>query len=139
MLSYARHHRLFKLSLSDALTWDLFHEPHIGRRLTLNDAREVMEFMRTKEGARTEWVDGKSGKGKADLCWVWWRRPEEWAEMLEKWVDDTAQRGGVLTLYEICEGEGSRGTGESFMVFDVGELWRGRGGARRFGACCAWD
>ena len=70
----------------------------------------MINFMRTKDDGRAEWVDGKAGKG--DVCWIWWRRGEEWAEMLEQWVDETGQKGSVLTLYELSEGEGTRGTGE---------------------------
>ncbi|KAI9851663.1 MAG: hypothetical protein M1838_003132 [Thelocarpon superellum] len=110
ILSYCRHHRLFKLSLSDALEWDLFCNKTIQRRLSLNDARAVIDFMRTKEG-RAEWADaGKGGKGEGNVCWIWWRRAEEWAELLEHWVDETGQKNTVLTFYELTDGEMSRGT-----------------------------
>ncbi|KAI9758675.1 MAG: Lanosterol synthase (Oxidosqualene--lanosterol cyclase) [Chaenotheca gracillima] len=112
ILSYARHYRLFKLSLSDAVEWDIFHNRRIGRRLSLKDVREVVEFMVKNEG-RAEWVapSGKGGSaGGKEVCWVWWRKPEEWAEILEGWVEETGQKNSVLTLYELTEGEGTRGT-----------------------------
>lgn len=116
ILAYCRHHRLFKLALSDALNWDLFHSSALSRRLSLKDAREVIDFMRTEEDGRAEWV------GKSDVCWVWWRKPEEWAEMVERWVDDTAQKQTVLTLYELTAGETTRGTGESGWSGDGGDV-----------------
>ncbi|KAI0113284.1 ESCRT-II complex, vps25 subunit [Daldinia grandis] len=117
ILSYTRQHRIFRLSLSyeGAPYEDLFRNRKLGRSLRLSDAREVLEFMR-KEG-RAEPVaagkDGGSGNGGAgagDVYWVYWRTPEEWAGLVEAWVDETAQKGAVLTLYELTDGEGTRGT-----------------------------
>jgi ESCRT-II complex subunit VPS25 len=109
VLAYCAHHRLFKLSLSSPQTEELFHNRKIDRRLATADAREVLEFMR-KDG-RVEFVDGKGG----EVVWVYWKTPEEWARELEEWVDGTAQRGTVLTLYELTQGEGTLGTGESLF------------------------
>lgn len=126
VLAYCRHHRLFKLSLSSAISdplssttttdplstpdtataTDLFHNRALNRRLSLADAREVLDFLR-RDG-RAEPVDGSGG---GDVVWVYWRTPEEWAGLVEGWVDETAQRGGVLTLYELREGDATRGAG----------------------------
>ncbi|KAG8686329.1 hypothetical protein FRC09_014198 [Ceratobasidium sp. 395] len=32
---------------------------------------------------------------------VYWRRPEEWAEALHDWANQTGQLNTILTLYEI--------------------------------------
>jgi ESCRT-II complex subunit VPS25 len=125
VLAYCRHHRLFKLSLSSAIsdplatstttatttdthtdTTDLFYNRQLNRRLSLADAREVLDFLR-RDG-RAEPVDGTT---TGDVVWVYWRTPEEWAGLVEAWVDETAQRGGVLTLYELREGDATRGAG----------------------------
>lgn len=141
VLSYCRYHRIFKLSLSQTSptttatatttatttnathldTEELFHNRRLGRRLAPADVREVVEFMR-KDG-RAEWVGGEGGaaRGAGDVVWVYWRTPEEWAALIEGWVDETAQKGTVLTLYELTEGEGTRGTGESYaMLYQTG-------------------
>lgn len=84
ILSYCRHHRLWRLSVVDAIDTPLFHNPKLKKRLSLADAREVLDWMSRKEGGeRVEWV-GKEGQ-KA-VCWVYWRRPEEWAGVLSDWV-----------------------------------------------------
>ncbi|GAW13999.1 hypothetical protein ANO14919_033910 [Xylariales sp. No.14919] len=113
VLAYCAHHRLYKLSLTAPATEDLFHNRRINRRLSLADAREVLEFMR-RDG-RAEFV--RSGRGAAgddgdggDVAWVYWRTPEEWAALVEAWVDETAQKGTVLTLYELSQGEDTTGT-----------------------------
>ncbi|KAL2274871.1 hypothetical protein FJTKL_02693 [Diaporthe vaccinii] len=135
VLSYCQHHRIFKLPLSPISTStttasslsnaaptsgsnanaaeDIFFNRRLNRRLALADVREVIDFMR-KDG-RAEYVGGEGGAaGTAgaggDVVWVYWRTPEEWAALVEGWVDETAQKGTVLTLYELTEGEGTRGT-----------------------------
>ncbi|KAI0813068.1 ESCRT-II complex subunit-domain-containing protein [Xylaria sp. FL0064] len=126
ILSYCAHHRLFKLSLTSPQTEELFHNRRIDRRLSLADAREVLEFMR-RDG-RVEFiapssrglgglggigglgVGGGDEEGGGDVVWVYWRTPEEWAALVEAWVDETAQKGTVLTLYELSQGEGTIGT-----------------------------
>lgn len=78
--------------------------------------------MATPEGGnRAEWINaGKKaddggggagagvGSGGAGKVWIYWRRPEEWAALLEEWVDRTAQKGSVVTLYEITESDATR-------------------------------
>ena len=80
-------------------------------------------------GNRAEFVSSSAGgrgakkveEGEGGRAWIYWRRPEEWAALLEEWVERTGQRGTVLTLYEIVEGEGS--AREEFRGMDV-ELLR---------------
>lgn len=131
VLAYCRHHRIFKLPLTPdsgpsttaaAATSDLsapapasadelFHNRRINRRLALADVREVIDFMR-KDG-RAEYVsDG------GDVVWIYWRTPEEWGTLIEAWVDSTGQKGTVLTLYELVEGEATESTGKIFPCFD---------------------
>jgi ESCRT-II complex subunit VPS25 len=105
ILSYAKHHRLFKLSLSSAAESDLFSNRRINRHLGPADIREVVDFMR-KDG-RAEYAGGAAG----DVVYVYWRKPDEWAALVEAYLEDTAQKGSVLTVYELTDGDGTRGTG----------------------------
>lgn len=68
------------------------------------------------ERGRLEWIDLQSirkrekdkdslNKGEGDEAWVWWRTPEEWAQDIIKWVEETGQRNRVLTFYELLEGD----------------------------------
>ncbi|EFY90500.1 hypothetical protein J3458_000629 [Metarhizium acridum] len=107
ILSYAKHHRLFKLSLSSASDSDLFSNRRIDRRLAPADIRQVVDFMR-KDG-RAEYAGGDKSRD-GDVVYVYWKKPEEWAALVEAYVEDTAQKGSVLTLYELTDGEGTRGT-----------------------------
>ncbi|KAK4241739.1 ESCRT-II complex subunit [Achaetomium macrosporum] len=105
-------------------TTELFYNRRINRRLSLADIREVIDFLR-RDG-RAEYVaggDGSSGSSAGgggaeggvggaggDVVWIYWRTPEEWASLVGGWVDSTGQKGSVLTLYELVEGDGTRGT-----------------------------
>lgn len=125
--SYCRAHRIFSLSLVDALSTPLFHNTTLSRQLSLRDAKAVLTWMASAEGGnRAEHISSSGKKKAADegeggRFWIYWRRPEEWAAALEEWVDRTGQKGVVLTLYEIVEGEASER--EEFKGMDM-ELLR---------------
>ncbi|EGR47354.1 uncharacterized protein TRIREDRAFT_64485 [Trichoderma reesei QM6a] len=108
VLSYARHHRLFRLVVSSAAESELFHNRAINRRLGPADIREVLDFMR-KDG-RAEFIRASSAAAAGNVVLLYWRKPEEWAALVEAYVDETAQKGSVLTVYELTEGENTRGT-----------------------------
>ncbi|KAF2733200.1 ESCRT-II complex, vps25 subunit [Polyplosphaeria fusca] len=146
--SYCRFHRLFALTLIDALSTPLFSNAALSRRLSLRDARAVVTWMCSAEGQqRAEWVPTSSSsstkKARDDETegggrfWVYWRRPEEWAAALEEWVDRTGQKGTVLTLYEITDSDATKR--EEFYGMDADLLARSlaicvrRGKAQVFG------
>lgn len=62
---------------------------------------------------RAERLQGEeeTGEGVGGTYWIFWRTPEEWAGVLMDWIERTGQKGSVLTLYEIAEGEGSLSEG----------------------------
>ena len=120
VLNYARHHGIFRLSVSAAAESDLFHNRRLDRRLQLPDIRDLLDFMR-KEG-RAEYVSGEGGGAAAtggDVVFIYWRKPEEWGRLIERYVEETGQKGTVLTLYELVEGEGTRGAEFHGMDSDV--------------------
>lgn len=105
VLAYARHHRIFRLALSSAAETDLFHNKAISRRLQPADIRDLFEFMR-KDG-RADYVS----EGAQDVVYVYWKTIDEWAAAVEAFVDQTAHKGSILTLYELSEGDATLGTG----------------------------
>ncbi|EHK44266.1 hypothetical protein TRIATDRAFT_223434 [Trichoderma atroviride IMI 206040] len=142
VLAYARHHRIFRLALSAAADSDLFYNRQLDRRLAPPDIREVVDFMR-KDG-RAEYLQpgdaaaAGAGAGAGDVVLIYWRKPQEWAVLIEAYVDETAQKGSVLTVYELTEGENTRGT--EFHGMDNGVLMKAlnilvkRGKAQIFGS-----
>jgi ESCRT-II complex subunit VPS25 len=110
--SYCRHHHFFSLSLVDATESPLFWNKSISRRLQARDARKVVDWMCTKEGGqRAEWIGKSKDQEEGASFFVYWRRPEEWAEVVEAWVDETGQKGTVLTVYELLESDATRSQG----------------------------
>ena len=100
-------------------------------------------------GHRAEWISEKGssrlrGGGGADdgerernRFFVFWKRPEEWADEIWAWVEGRGLRGSVVTVWEMREGEGGRGEvfwGVDEEVFGraLGVLVR-RGRAQVFG------
>ncbi|PHH61317.1 hypothetical protein CDD81_496 [Ophiocordyceps australis] len=100
ILDYTRHHRLFRLRVSDDS--ELFHNERIHRRLPPDDVRDIFDYMRRQ--ATVEFLPGD------DVVLVYWRSLDEWAALIEQYVEDTAQKGSVLTLYELTQGDATRGT-----------------------------
>jgi ESCRT-II complex subunit VPS25 len=112
ILSYCRHHRLFSLTLVDALESPLFFNKQLNKRLSARDAREILDWMASKEGGeRIEWIGAGKSREPAEKCWIYWRRPEEWAGVVEAWIDATGQKNTVLTLYELTQGQATENQG----------------------------
>lgn len=40
---------------------------------------------------------------------IWWKKAEEWGNDIARWIDETGQKGTVLTLWEISNGDGTMG------------------------------
>ncbi|KAL4787244.1 ESCRT-II complex subunit-domain-containing protein [Aspergillus varians] len=104
--SWCRHHRVYKISLVEAIKSPLFWNTKLGKGLNLSNARIVLDWMCKGDeegggGRRAEWADGPS----KSMAWIWWRRPEEWAGAIGDWVENTGQKNVVLTVYELLEGE----------------------------------
>ena len=110
ILSYCSFHRAFRITPAHVI----FANSSLRRSLAPSDARQVLEYM--IERGRLEWIDpvsirkrdkdreGPKG-GEGDEAWVWWRTPEEWAQDIMQWVEETGQRNRVLTFYELLEGD----------------------------------
>jgi ESCRT-II complex subunit VPS25 len=70
-------------------------------------------------GQRAEWIESASAGGNTapkSVAWIWWRRPEEWADVLVDWIDATGQKGVVLTVFELLQGEATVSQGGSLLL-----------------------
>jgi ESCRT-II complex subunit VPS25 len=128
ILAYCRHSRIWRLNLVEALDTPLFRNTDIKKWLTLEEVHQIIDWMTGEEGLkRAEWVGGNDEK---TVAWIYWRRPEEWAEVIANWVinncrlfafckaakiriqvEETGQRNTVLTLYELTQGESTTNQG----------------------------
>ncbi|KFX99909.1 hypothetical protein O988_03604 [Pseudogymnoascus sp. VKM F-3808] len=123
ILAYCRQKKLWKLTLVDAIDTDLFWNKTINRRVSLADAKDIVNAMR-KEG-RAEWLGGKKDSESKEVAWIYWRTPEEWAGLIYDWVDETGQKNVVLTLYELTESEAT--ISQEFHGMDPDLLQRAMG------------
>lgn len=99
--SYCAHHHLYRLSLS-SLPSDLFSKKDINRSLNQNDTKIVLTWMsKAENGGRLEWIN-------ASEAFVYWRNPAEFADMIYAWVDETGQKGAILTFYELRQSDAVR-------------------------------
>ncbi|KPI44171.1 Vacuolar protein-sorting-associated protein 25 [Cyphellophora attinorum] len=122
---YCRHHKIFLLHLQTALDTPLFHNAALRKRLSMNDARAVIDFMATPSASSAAGTVGGGGDGRAEWlegsqrgsAWIWWKKPEEWGNLIASWVEETGQKGVVLTLYELVEGETT--TTQEFYGLDM--------------------
>ncbi|KAH9074704.1 ESCRT-II complex vps25 subunit [Lactarius deliciosus] len=102
LLAYARHRRLFTLRLEDAEVpggeWDeVLRNPRINKRLMPNHLAHVLDAMVNKDLAVYE----PAKQTRAVL--LYWRSPEEWADVLHEWATNTGQLNTILTFYEISD------------------------------------
>jgi len=67
-----------------------------------------------------EFVAAPSKGEQSNVVYIWFRSASEWADALYGWVDETGQKGAVLTVYELREGDGV--TGRAWVGMDEGML-----------------
>ncbi|QKX55831.1 uncharacterized protein TRUGW13939_02929 [Talaromyces rugulosus] len=116
IVDWCRYHRTFRLSLVDAVDLPLFYNARMRKRVGMQDARTIIDWMAKSQedgggGKRAEWLPptpgggSRSAVGEKTTAWIWWRRPEEWATLVADWIDETAQKNTVLTVYELIHGD----------------------------------
>ncbi|EPQ56308.1 ESCRT-II complex, vps25 subunit [Gloeophyllum trabeum ATCC 11539] len=102
ILSYARHRNLFFIRVEDAETqgseWDeILRNDRIKRRLLPSHLSYILSEMVAKNQAVYE------PPKQTRSVLLYWRLPEEWAEVLHQWVTSTGQLTTILTFYEITD------------------------------------
>ncbi|KAI0358209.1 ESCRT-II complex vps25 subunit [Trametes cingulata] len=102
ILSYARHRHLFVLRAEDANVpgseWDeILRNPRIDRRLLSSHLSAILADMVSKGHAVYE------PPKQTSSVLLYWRNPEEWAQVLYDWANSTGQLNTIMTFYEIVE------------------------------------
>ena len=84
ILAYCRNARIWRFRLVEMLDTPLFHNKELKEWLSLQEVRDIVDWMSREEGLkRAEWIGNGSDKS---VAWIYWRRPDEWAEIIWKWV-----------------------------------------------------
>lgn len=102
ILSYARFRNLFTLRVEEAEMpggdWDeVLRNERINRRLLPSHLSHLIADMVSKNLASYE------PPNQTRSVLLWWRQPDEWAQVLYQWADSTGQMNTILTFYEIID------------------------------------
>ena len=85
ILAYCRNARIWRFRLVEMLDTPLFHNRELRKCLSLQEVRDIIDWMTRDEGLkRAEWVSDGIDKS---VAWIYWRRPDEWAEIILNWVN----------------------------------------------------
>ncbi|ORX99846.1 subunit of ESCRT-II complex [Basidiobolus meristosporus CBS 931.73] len=104
ILSYYRHHKRCVLELTNELNGELFNNTKINRKLGLATLQTIIDEL-VKQGM-AEWLPPTTQKSSA---LIYWRKPEEWANMIYGWVKENGLTNTVLTVFEVLHGENTEG------------------------------
>ncbi|EGG17860.1 vacuolar protein sorting 25 [Cavenderia fasciculata] len=115
VLSYCRYNKVYEIDINEYIKKDhkLFYNEKINRRLSNESTKIIFEEM--IEIGNGEWLDKDKNR-----VMVWWRKPEEWATLIYKWVLDSGQTNQVLTLWEIQKGDDTKN--QEFYDLDTNVL-----------------
>eukprot|EP00127_Corallochytrium_limacisporum_P002643 Clim_evm79s134 gene=Clim_evmTU79s134 len=100
VLSYCRHHGIFKVNVADLAAKDLFHNKAKNRKLKESDVRIVLDEL--KRRGNLEWLDRNKTQ-----CQIIWKSTDQWAALIYSWAEKTGQINSVCTVFEIHSGEAS--------------------------------
>lgn len=114
LISYYKHHKLYRLDVTEAQTSELFCNDSIKRKLALDDIRLVLDSLNST--GHVEWDNDK----EKTRCYLMWRTPDEWADLIYTWVDKNGMTNTVCTLYEIHSGDDT--VNEEFHAIDINVL-----------------
>lgn len=114
VLEYYAHHKLWRLdSLStSSLESPLFYNRDINRRLDSSSVRTICAELVSI--GRAAWLstsdtilDNPKSKDveKATRIIVYWKRPEEWADLIHAWITNNGLTNSVMTKYEVTRGD----------------------------------
>lgn len=114
LVSYYKHHKLYRLDVTEAQTSALFCNDNIKRKLALEDIRLILDSL--SNTGHVEWDNDKEKM----RCYLMWRTPDEWADKIFSWVDKNGMTDTVCTLYELHSGDDT--VNEEFHGIDINVL-----------------
>ncbi|UZJ54719.1 hypothetical protein CBS101457_004039 [Exobasidium rhododendri] len=85
----------------------LFKNDAIKRELSEEARVDVLKAL-VEEG-NAAWESPLKGKSKktdtGTKVFVFWKKPEEWADLIYNWVVETGQNRSIMTFFELTEGD----------------------------------
>ena len=98
ILGYCTFHKIHSLAFNDSLlNLPLFNNTSINRSLTKESLKVILNDLEA-EGL-LKWSDGKQE------FFIYWKTPEEWADLIHKHVSESGLKNSVCTFYELTEAD----------------------------------
>ncbi|RWS11378.1 vacuolar protein-sorting-associated protein 25-like protein, partial [Dinothrombium tinctorium] len=110
ILSYCKANRIHTLDVQQSLKNEIFCNRKINRELNYESLMIILDYLREK--GSIEWFDKKKSK-----CYVYWKTPNEWANVIYDWAQSRSLINTVCTFYEIVSGDDT--LNESFHGLDT--------------------
>lgn len=101
LLKYMKSKKQNILDLKSAIDSDIFNNKKINRKMSIEDARKIIEQMVQSQNA--EYID----ENNRDKIKVIWRTAGDWGEIIRNWAVSKSLNGTVFTFYDIAEGDDS--------------------------------
>ncbi|KAI8370601.1 ESCRT-II complex subunit-domain-containing protein [Radiomyces spectabilis] len=108
ILSYCRYHRIYRIDLHQVTmpsASTLFENTRIKRRLSFETLQDIIDRM--VDQGTADWEGGS--KGDKSQALIYWRKPEDWANLIWTWVNQVGVNNSIVTVYEILHGELAEG------------------------------
>ncbi len=102
VLEYCQINKKYVFEMKSTPNEPLFRNNSINRQLSNDSIKAIFDDLH--QNGSIEWFDKKQ-----DKCYVYWKRPEEWAQLIYKWALDKALINSVCTLYEITSSDDTIG------------------------------
>lgn len=114
LLSYYKHHKLYRLDITEAQSDALFSNASINRKLSVEGILLVLTSL--EKTGHVQWENNKDKR----RCYLMWRTPDEWADLIFNWVVSSGLTDTVCTLFELHSGDDT--ANEEFHGIDIGVL-----------------
>jgi len=98
---YSKMNKKYEYDLVEVAKTALFHNARINRKLSVESIRMIFDEV-VSQGY------GEWNKEKSRIS-IYWRKPEEWGNLIYKWVMSLGKLNSVLTVYEIQQGSDAEG------------------------------
>ncbi|KAK8847571.1 hypothetical protein IAR55_005430 [Kwoniella newhampshirensis] len=103
VLNWARHDRVFEVN-ADGEVGEAFHNKRIKRRLLPPSMKRLMvEMVKNGEAA-------PDPPKQETRYLLYWRKPDEWGDLIYAWVTENGLNASIMTFYEITDGDLSHTT-----------------------------
>ncbi|XP_071822818.1 vacuolar protein-sorting-associated protein 25-like [Apostichopus japonicus] len=102
VLAYHKHHKIYTLDVKEAVSSPIFNNSKIQRKLSEEEVTKILDALSAK--GNIEWSDKTKTR-----CMVMWRTPAEWGDLIYKWAIKHGMKNTVCTLYEIANGNDTKG------------------------------